>query len=67
MGATMAMTRRGVKPPARCAPVKKIPCTVPRSRRGIQRENARAAEIVLDLGDLAKMSDDVVKLQLVTG
>lgn len=31
------------------------------------KENARAAEIVLDRGDLAKMSDDVVKLQLVMG
>lgn len=29
--------------------------------------NARASEIVLDLGDLARMSNDVVKLQLVAG
>ena len=33
----------GVSPPTRCAPAKKMPCTVPRSRRGIQLENARAA------------------------
>ena len=36
-------TSSGVNPPARCAPLKKIPCTVPRSVRGTQRENVRAA------------------------
>src|SRR4051794_8934027 len=35
-------TSAGVRPPTRCAPAKKTPCTVPRSRIGIQRENVRA-------------------------
>src|SRR5689334_17406898 len=33
----------GVTPPTMCAPAKKMPCTVARSKRGIQLENARAA------------------------
>src|SRR5258706_2898183 len=37
-----AVTSNGVNPPARCAPMKKVPCAVPRSRAGNHRENVRA-------------------------
>ena len=40
--AAMAATRIGVSPPPRCAPMKKMPCAVPRSRSGNQRDKARA-------------------------
>ena len=33
-----AVTTIGVSPPPRCAPAKKIPCAVPRSATGNQRE-----------------------------
>src|SRR4051794_10713799 len=37
-----AVTSIGVRPPPRCAPMKKIPCAVPRSAVGNQREMALA-------------------------
>ena len=42
MNKTSVVTIMGVNPPLKWAPAKNIPWMVPRSRRGIQRENVRA-------------------------